>query len=101
MFKIDFAQLRDKAELATGDAFFCAKCGAVLNVHSVVENRKSGDSEKQIWACEFCVHENEVDIDEEEKPKRAAVNYIVQGAAQAMNNKDGGKKGISIVFCVD
>ena len=98
VFKIDFGQLRDKAELATGDACFCAKCKAVLNVHSVV---KSIDKEQQVWVCEFCNHENEVDIEEEEKPMSAAVNYIVQGAAQAMNDKDGGKKDISVVFCVD
>lgn len=98
VFKIDFGQLRDKAELATGDACFCAKCKAVLNVHSVV---KTIDKEQQVWVCEFCNHENEVDIEEEEKPKSAAVNYIVQGAAQAMNDKDGGKKDISVVFCVD
>jgi len=98
VFKIDFGQLRDKAELATGDACFCAKCKAVFNVHSVV---KTIDKEQQVWVCEFCNHENEVDIEEEEKPKSAAVNYIVQGAAQAMNDKDGGKKDISVVFCVD
>lgn len=77
MFKIDFASLRDKAELATGDAVFCAKCGAVLNVHSVVDMKTVGDKQKQIWACEFCLHDNEVDVEEEEKPKTASVNYIV------------------------
>lgn len=52
IFKIDFASLKDKAELATGDALFCAKCGAVFNMHSVIAEVDG----KQIWNCEFCMH---------------------------------------------
>ena len=36
IFRVDFAHLKDKTELATGDACFCAKCNAVFNVNSVV-----------------------------------------------------------------
>ena len=44
---------------------------------------------------------NEVDIDEEEKPKSKSVNYIVEGAAQVMRKTLGGTKNISTVFCCD
>lgn len=67
-------------------------------MHSVITQVEGG---KQIWTCEFCMATNEVDIDEEEKPKTKNVNYIVEGAAQVMDKKAGGKKDISVVFCVD
>ena len=38
------------------------------------------------------MHLNAVDIDDEEKPKSKSVNYIVEGAAQVMDKKAGGKK---------
>ena len=47
------------------------------------------------------MHPNAVDIDDEEKPKSKSVNYIVEGSAQAMDKKAGGKKDTSVVFCVD
>lgn len=98
IFTIDFSQLKNKAELATGDATICKKCNAVFNKHSVIT---LGEDGKQLWRCEFCMTSNEVDIDEEEKPKTDATNYILEGAAQVMEKKAGGKKDISVVFCID
>jgi len=40
VFKVEFATLKDKAELATGDPTICEKCGAVHNVHSKIEEVK-------------------------------------------------------------
>jgi len=62
---------------------------------------KSEGDEKQIWKCEFCNKDNEVDIEEEEKPKANTVNYIIEAAAQIQDKKALGNKEISVVFCVD
>lgn len=43
-------------------------------MHSVITQEEGG---KHMWKCEFCMTANEVDIDEEEKPKSKSVNYIV------------------------
>lgn len=81
MFKISLATLKDGAELATGDPTFCKNCQAVLNMYSKVEDCKSEMEETQIWKCEFCNHQNQVNIEPEEKPKTKEVNYILEAAA--------------------
>ena len=69
MFQIEFKTLADNAEIATGDPFFCAKCKAVLNLHSVIEEVKSENGEQKTWTCEFCLTKNDVSmLDDEEKP---------------------------------
>lgn len=42
-----------------------------------------------------------VDIEDEEKPKNRAVNYIVEAAAQVLDKEAMGNKEISVVFCID
>lgn len=64
VFEIKLDSLADKGSLATGDAELCTKCQAVFNKFSVL-TEKDGN---QIWKCEFCAHENEVMIGEEEIP---------------------------------
>ena len=49
-------------------------------MYSSVEESKL-DVGQQVWPCEFCLTENKVCIDDEEKPKTDAVNYIVEAAA--------------------
>jgi len=88
IFKIGFKTLQDNAELATGDPTECQRCKAFFNVHSKVEEGKSADHEEtQTWTCEFCNHANPVDIEEEEKPKNKAVNFILEAAAQIQDKK--------------
>lgn len=101
VFKISFNTLKNDAELATGDPIFCSQCKAVFNSFSKVEEVKGDGEEKQIWKCEFCNTENEVDLEEEEKPKNPQVNYIVEAAAQVQDKKVMGNKEISVVFCID
>ena len=80
VFKIDFSTLADKAELATGDATFCVNCNSAFNFFSKIEN-------DNIWICEFCLTKNEVDLDDEERPKSDAINYIIEAAAQVIDKK--------------
>ena len=89
VFKVNFNTLSAKAELATGDPEFCKQCKAIFNVHSKVEENKA--DENQIWNCEFCLNKNIVDIEDEEKPKSNAVNFLVEAAAQVMDKKQLGK----------
>jgi len=80
VFKIDFATLADKAEIATGDATFCKSCNSAFNFFSKIDDH-------QIWTCEFCLTKNEVDLEDEERPKSNAVNYIIEAAAQVIDKK--------------
>ena len=63
-------------ELATGDPIECKSCKGIFNMYSVLAEEEG----KQLWACEFCNHKNFVEIDPEEKPKTAAVSYILESA---------------------
>ena len=102
VFRIAFKTLKDKAELATGDPVFCKECQACFNIHSKVEEVKDPENEsKQVWKCEFCNAENEVDLEEEEKPQTNAVNYIIEAAAQVQDKNAMGNKETSVVFCID
>jgi len=65
-------------EIATGDPYFCTQCKSVFNNLSTFEEAK----ETTKWTCEFCNTANDLDIDEEEIPKSAAINYIMQAAAK-------------------
>lgn len=102
MFQIQFSTLKDKAEIATGDPIFCQKCKGCFNFFSKVEERKSEEgNEVQVWQCEFCNFTNEIDLEEEEKPQSAKVNYILEASAQVQDKKVMGMKEISVVFCID
>mmetsp|Transcript_37002 Transcript_37002/g.56716 ORF Transcript_37002/g.56716 Transcript_37002/m.56716 type:complete len:178 (-) Transcript_37002:1426-1959(-) len=99
IFKIGFSTLNDKAVIATGDPEFCKNCKAVLNQFS--ELKEVDNEDKQTWKCEFCLVENEVCLEEEERPQAKAINYILEAAAQVQDKKVEGNKDVSIVFCVD
>ena len=77
VFEVALNCLTNQAQLATGDAEICAHCQAVFNKSSVL-TEKDG---KQIWKCEFCYHENEVMIDEEEIPSAFEMTYLLEAAA--------------------
>lgn len=99
IFKMDFSCLKQGAELATGDPTLCEKCKAVFNQKSKLVKKLNGD---QLWICEFCGHNNDVFLDDDEIPKSLAVNYIVEAAAQVADKKANVMdQDISVVFCVD
>jgi len=55
VFKIALKTLKDKAEIATGDPTICTNCQAIFNKTSQITEP---EPDKQIWKCEFCLHEN-------------------------------------------
>ncbi len=83
------ATLKQNGEVATGDPIFCKSCAAAFNINSKLDEPKQmigmiyqeESKEKQSWTCEFCLTQNEVDIEAEEFPKSNQVNYILEAAA--------------------
>ena len=63
--------------MATGDAIFCKECSAVFSFKSEVMKNSEN---KQIWECEFCMHQNEIRIEDEEKPTESTTNYLLEAA---------------------
>ena len=85
--------LKDKTEIATGDAIVCDKCKAMFNIYSIL-------TKEQVWVCEFCNHPNKVVIEEEEMPKSDSLTYVLESAQQSMMKKGGGED-ITVMFCID
>lgn len=77
IFEIALDCLDKKTEIATGDAELCSGCQAVFNHKSKIDEANNN----QVWKCEFCNHANEVMLDEEEKPKTEAINYLIEAAS--------------------
>jgi Sec23/Sec24 zinc finger len=76
VFQVSMECLTDSFELATGDPLYCKNCNAIFNMHSQINLV----SESQIWICEFCNHDNTVQVEDEEKPKSETVSYILEAA---------------------
>lgn len=81
VFRIGMSTLTQQSELATGDPINCKGCQAFFNMHSKLEEAKQIGIDGDIWICEFCTTKNEVNIEEEEKPKTKEINYIIEAAA--------------------
>ena len=71
----DLSILKNKSEIATGDAVFCTKCKAMLNSHSNIE--KAPETGDQIWGCEFCGNNNKIILEDEEIPKVDELTYVI------------------------
>lgn len=99
MFEVKLDCLANKGQIATGDAELCTRCQAVFNKFSTLVERDG----KQIWKCEFCAHENEVMLEDEEIPQTDAITYLLEAPAQVQDAAMGGNaaKDVSIVFCLD
>ena len=106
------------AQLASGDPTFCKQCHAAFNIFSVIQQRKTlpqlGEAEpldEQVWTCEFCNTENEVNLEPEEIPTTQQMNYVLEaapaqqviigGGGATSTDQAEGKKDITVVFAVD
>ena len=99
VFEVKLDCLAEKGEMATGDAEICTRCQAVFSQTSVLTEK----DDEQVWKCEYCNHENEVMIGEEEIPQAPAVTYLLEAAAQVQDAAAGGNaaQDISVIFCMD
>ena len=108
VFQVSMECLKDAFELATGDPLYCKNCNAIFNLHSQINLV----AESQIWKCEFCNHDNTVQLEAEEKPKSETVSYILEAApvkvttagveeSKKPDTASGLAQDISIVYCID
>jgi len=118
IISLSLGHLAEAAAPATGDPVFCEGCGAALNALSNVkdaagkpvfgplaraaegEDKKEEDDAavigdgQQHWECEFCGFDNEVDVDEEEFPSEASLEYLLEsGPAAVAHGAAGGEEG--------
>eukprot|EP01113_Clastostelium_recurvatum_P035404 TRINITY_DN4934_c0_g1_i4.p1 TRINITY_DN4934_c0_g1~~TRINITY_DN4934_c0_g1_i4.p1 ORF type:complete len:930 (-),score=159.59 TRINITY_DN4934_c0_g1_i4:32-2821(-) len=101
--------LRDVSPpLVTGDATYCRGCNVVLSnmsqvreVHSTVEEELD-DQVDFIWVCEFCGHENSIDLDPAELPSKEAeiVEYLITPPPVAEGGVAGDTDNL-VVYCID
>ncbi len=55
----------------------------------------------QVWKCEFCYHDNEVDIVSEEQPKQNDVTFmLVPALCTAASGAKASDQSL-VVFCMD
>eukprot|EP00486_Rosalina_sp_Unknown_P000113 CAMPEP_0201564840 /NCGR_PEP_ID=MMETSP0190_2-20130828/3443_1 /ASSEMBLY_ACC=CAM_ASM_000263 /TAXON_ID=37353 /ORGANISM="Rosalina sp." /LENGTH=931 /DNA_ID=CAMNT_0047981539 /DNA_START=123 /DNA_END=2918 /DNA_ORIENTATION=- len=92
-------------DIATGDAFHCKSCKAVLSKHDKLlktfDDIKLDDEDDSIWICKFCNHINIISIDDEEIPKQETVDYILAPPSNMDEHKETDKSESQIIFCVD
>jgi len=51
--------------------------------------------------CEFCGHQNSVDLMEDEIPKNDVVTFMLQPAACTTSSGRAGRDESLVIFCVD
>lgn len=118
-FKFNF--LNENVKLATGDLYHCNNCNSVFNKYSEIKevsfdlNNKHIDKKlsnlqrevnkiiKKIWKCEFCLFENEINIEDEEKPVDECVDYFIENVLNSnlSNNETKLMNDKTIIFCFD
>lgn len=100
VIEINLGCLKTTTALATGDPYFCKKCGSLFNSSSVLIRSDNFS----IWTCEFCSVENSLSIEEEERPKHLELTYLLEGPqAKAEEPRPEENLGdtTSIIFCID
>lgn len=110
---IKFDSLAKNADdVFAGDPVFCEGCLAALSKTSTLtpakvnDDAKAGDEQpkpeelggEMLWKCEFCSHENKVELAVEELPKTEARDYVLEPAPE---NKDMQQSEGTVIFCID
>lgn len=110
VYEVQFSCLQEDNkdfQMATGEPTRCSHCDAILNMESQIQTDENG---KQFWQCEFCGHQQPVDIEEGEIPDKQQVSYLLESSAQQPTPKPEEElkeleqnpgDGISVVFCLD
>ena len=93
--------LKSDAQLAAGDPELCGGCSAVFNMYSTLTSETEDvkmDDDDQLWRCEFCGHNNVVNLEQEEIPTKDAVNYVLE---HPNAGEDANMEDIAVIFCLD
>merc|ERR1719361_1415858 len=107
IIQIDLGTLKEAADnIATGDAFECLQCGAMLSKHdellTQLDEVKLDDEEDSIWVCKFCNNVNIIQIDDEERPSSETVDYILAPPPTLDEEaKAADETESQILFCID
>merc|ERR1719361_2295577 len=109
IIQIDLGTLKEAADnIATGDAFKCSQCGAVLSIHDELvkqlDDIKLDDEDESIWKCTFCNHINVIEIDDEERPTSETVDYILAPPptlSEEAKTDSTDTPESQILFCID
>jgi hypothetical protein len=56
---------------------------------------------KQIWTCEFCNTDNNIDIMEEELPKEKDITFMLEPALSTTAAGPSGTDESLVIFCID
>lgn len=92
---LELGGLGNAAEIATGDANYCQSCKSMLNSNSILT--KFDDNIAKIWKCEFCNHQNQIDLEDEEIPKVDTLDFLLESASINENKEDCN----TILFLID
>ena len=93
---LKFGDIEKENFLATGDPYLCANCSAYMNYFSPYNKAT------KTWICEFCHHNNIIDIEKEEIPNHSIVTYVDSNGLQKKPSipKEESKNG-TMIFCID
>ncbi|XP_071490582.1 circularly permutated Ras protein 1-like [Diadema antillarum] len=104
---LSLGSLQKDPVIMTGDPVRCSnsKCQVFL---SHISRLEPPEGDQRTWACEFCGQSNEnLDIVDEEIPKEASVDYLLEAAPEKMEEatkseegKQSSKAG-TLLYCVD
>ena len=101
IIEINLNCLRNSTSIATGSPLFCTSCGSLFNSSSIL----IGSDSSPIWNCEFCLHQNEVTIEEEEIPKHLELTYLLEvpetGIKQEPMTITPSSDTSAVIFCID
>ncbi|KAI6654191.1 Circularly permutated Ras protein 1-like [Oopsacas minuta] len=98
VLSINFRTLKEPSDVFTGEAELCTNCRSVFSHLSVLTC--SGEDSDKIWRCEYCGHENIVDLMPEEIPKDNDVTYMLLPPTTSDNTKTSGNQSL-LIFCID
>lgn len=126
VISVNLGTLGGDVSIATGDPVFCSHCQACLSTESLKFLKAKGSEGKQpeegegnnsntddlvideegeyIWTCEFCGTENEIQMEEEEKPSSKSTDYILEAPPVPeleAQNSSGDSGDFDIVFVLD
>ena len=94
---IDFSKLIAPSHMFTGDPVYCQQCKAILSHISKITKR----DEQQVWTCEFCNTDNNIDIMEEELPKEKDITFMLEPALSTTAAGPSGTDESLVIFCID
>ena len=55
----------------------------------------------QVWTCEFCGHDNKLDLMPEEVPKEQDITYMLEPAPVTASAATPGVDDSLVIFCID